>query len=124
MDNITKGICVYGYDSPHALAIQTSIETGIQEPITLISASGQEDKTLSDILQQHEHKKFQQQEPRIVVFFGFMDALIPQLLSLFPLDIPRPIFCCMTPSNQIWSFQTLIEHLLEEEHYMKTRFQP
>ena len=124
MDNITKGICVYGYDSSHALAIQADMEKGMQEPVSLISASGQEDKTLLDILQQHEHKKFQDQEPRIVVFFGYEDALIPRLLNLFPLDIPRPIFCCMTPSNQIWSFQTLIEHLLEEEHYMKTRSQP
>jgi hypothetical protein len=124
MDTITKGICVYGYDSPQALSIQASIKTGLHEPISLISASGQEDKTLLEILQQHEHKKFQQQEPRIVVFFHFEDALIPQLLNLFPLDIPRPIFCCATPSNQMWSFQTLIEQLLEEEHYMKTRSQP
>ena len=118
-----KSICVYGYNRDEAQTIQHALKIGIGEAINCVSASGKEDTILSDILTSSEDQTFTEDKTRIVLFYGFEDSMIPSLLQLFPPSVPRPIFCCLTSSNQSWRFQTLKKHLLEEQKAMHAQNQ-
>jgi hypothetical protein len=118
-----KGICVYGYTIDEAQMIQSALETTLNEHIGCVSASGKEQMILDDILKDQNRQEYKEGCPHIVLSFGFDDTMIPSLLHSFPPTIARPIFCCLTPSNQTWPFNVLIHHLLEEQKEMNAQNQ-
>jgi len=121
MNHVTKGLCVYGYNQEDINVIQHAISSFNDEPMQIISAIGMTDQTVDDIITNDDDHHFEDLMPHIVLFFGFDDTQISSILRYFPSEVPRPIFCCLTPTNQHWPFRKLMKHLIEEEKEMHTR---
>lgn len=116
---INKGILLYGYTENDAQFLQEAISETISDQILLKSASNQKERTIKEILDQHTGFSYQQNQPKIILFFGMDDTDIQCILSDFPGSINRPIFCGLTEHNINWKFEELIDHLLAEQEMMK-----
>jgi len=115
------GIMLYGYSAGQADAIRRSFYRLFSATTIVISASGREDMKVLDILEQGPADRFEEQETRVLVFLGFTQEQIGQVLKDFPNEggLPRPIFCTLTEQNIHWPMSRLVEHLTEEHNRMK-----
>ncbi len=115
------GILVYGYSADQADVIRRSFDRLFSAATIVISASGREQMTVMDILEQGPVDRFDEQETRILVFLGFSQEQIRQALQEFPPEggLPRPIFCTLTEQNVRWPLSRLLEHLTEEHNRRK-----
>lgn len=110
------GIVLYGYSEDMAGHILTFLKDAIGRDVTLVSASGREDDTVDEILDEDGAAVFEGREDRVLMFLGFDEREISLAMDRFPKggEIPRPIFCGLTEENHCWKFSYLLEHLLEE----------
>lgn len=119
MQQKNKGILIYGYNKTDAHFLQKTISDLLKDQIILESASNQEKKTVKEILDMHSGFCYEEDQPKIMLFFGMKDNSIQKILSHFPPTIKRPIFCGLTKHNINWEFKELIDHLLAEQEMMK-----
>ncbi len=113
-DTDPAAIMSYGYDEMQACAVKTSFNGLLARDIILISASGMEGSTVSDILDSAGSSAFHEMIDKIIMFIGFSDDEISRCIENFPRDIPRPIFCLLTEENIAWTTGQLLEHLKKE----------
>ena len=115
------GIIVYGYSAGQSDVIRHSFDRLFSATTIVISASGREELKVLDILEQGPLDRFEEKEPRVLVFLGFSQDQIRQALQDFPSDggLPRPIFCTLTEQNIHWPMSRFVEHLAEEHKQRK-----
>ena len=113
------GILLYGYDQNQAKTLHKHLMQLMDTEITLISASGRENDIVESIISEEDQGDFQDCAPKVLMFLGFSDAAINQVLDGFSTfqDITRPIFCGLTESNIKWPMKQLLNHLVEEQRY-------
>lgn len=121
VDEEIRGMLLYGFGKEclEVLEGYASAVTGVK--VEILSASGKEDKVLSDILDSGGSGVFHETGTRVLVFLGFTDDELSRFIDGYPSDVPRPIFCCLTAENINWSLDRLIDDLLEEDRYWKER---
>jgi len=117
------GIILYGYGEEDSTHIRNGISDLTRSEITLISASGSEDIVIMDILDEGGSKTFEDRDPKILMFLGFDDPTLSNVMSNFPgkEGLKRPVFCALTETNINWKISALIQDLLEEEAYWRNR---
>ena len=113
------GILLYGYGENQAKTLHKDLEQMMDTKISLISASGRENDIVESIISKDSQGEFHEGTPKVLMFLGFSDAAINQVLDGFSTfqDITRPIFCGLTKSNIKWPMKQLIDHLIEEQRY-------
>ncbi len=121
MNKDQPGILLYDYNEQDARQLKISIEEILSSDIIIKSASKRKKQTVDSILQEQTKLFYQDDEPKILLFFGMNDKQIHQVLGSFPEQINRPIFCGLTPSNIHWPFHELIQHLIAEQEMMKKK---
>ena len=120
MDKI--GILLYGYKQPDALSLQKAIEEAVGRKVALLSASGMENNTLGETLEEANCTRFEENETPVLIFLGFGDEEIKNTLRIATGEkVRRPIFCSLTKENIRWPLHVLIDHLKEEDMYWKNR---
>lgn len=110
------GIMLYGYREEDAALIQETVEEVLGEEVDLISAAGQEEKVVTDILERADSVNFEEQDIKVMMVLGFSEEQLDKALKGFPRreGLARPIFCVLTQHNARWPLMHLIEDLLEE----------
>jgi len=122
MDDEPRGGLIYGYGKDEALRLKDTLESLIERPVEILSATNREGLVVGDILDQEESGNTYQDSPvKFLMFLGFLDPEINAVMSGLPKDDRRPIFCGLTESNVAWPVAKLIEHLLEEKRYWADR---
>ncbi len=113
------GILLYGYDKNQAKVLHNHLEQLMDTEIQLISASGRENDVVESIISEECQGEFHEGIPKVLMFLGFSDAAINQVLDGFSTfhDITLPIFCGLTESNIKWPMKQLLDHLIEEQRY-------
>jgi hypothetical protein len=109
----------YGYPENQACGIKISFNGLLGRDIILISASGMDDLTVSEILDSAGSSAYHDVIDKIIMFIGFSDEEISKCIEAFPGDIPRPIFCLLTEENIAWTAGRLLEHLKKERDLWK-----
>ena len=107
------GVMIHGFSKEEAGIVLEFLEGLAGRKIMPISATGKEKLRVVEILNSPEWESFAAADPRIVMFLGFDDSQIGAAMKYFPLQ-PKPIFCSPTEQNLQWTFEYLVEHLLEE----------
>ena len=117
------GILLYGYSNDESVVIQDLIEKAVNNKIVIISGSQKENSKVIDILEQGPTDDFEDKDNKILVFLGFSENQLENVLNLFPKngEIKRPIFCGLTEQNINWTLDYLIEHLVEEDRYWSNK---
>lgn len=119
------GILLYGYSENDSKKIKKILEELMKDPIILISGSKKENVKVLDILEYGPDDNYEDKENKILLFLGFNDEQIDKVLQNFPdnieNEIQRPIFCGLTQENVNWTLEYLVEHLLEEDKYWKSK---
>ncbi len=113
------GIMLYGYTQEDAENIKKFVGELIGDDLILFSATEKEQVKIIDILKQGPASLFGDEKNKILMFLGFNNEQIGKVMRNFQscLNIERPIFCGLTEQNVGWTFQDLLEHLLEEERH-------
>mgnify|MGYP006279181023 CR=1 FL=1 len=114
-----KGILVYGYNQKEAYFLQKTFSQLLDSPVLLKSGTDLLNEKVHSILHKNTGFHYVDASPKIILFFSMTDSEIRTILSHFPEQVTRPIFCGLTPHNMQWEFQDLIEHLLAEKEMMK-----
>jgi hypothetical protein len=120
------GIMLYGYSEKDAAIVRERISQGAGCPIDILSAWGNEDSTVSSILDSGGSGRFSDGERKILMFLGFNDEALGKAMDDLR-GVPgvrRPIFCCLTEENINWKLSDLIKDLEEEDRYFKSRKDP
>jgi len=107
------GFLIHGFEKEDAEIILEFMKTFAGQEVYPMSATGLERKKVSAILNTASYENFASAEPRVFMFLGFNDDQISGAMKYFPIK-ERPIFCSLTEQNQHWTFDYLVEHLLEE----------
>lgn len=109
------GILIYGYKREDAFRIRDTFNRALNDAIFVISASGKEDRLITDILDNGPDDFYEEKEDKIIMFLAFNKEQVDAALNSFPSpDIARPIFCGLTVQNIQWILNHLIEHLKAE----------
>ncbi len=110
------GIMLYGYGEEHAMLIHGALEEVLGEEVELISAAGQEERVVSEILERADGVNFEEREAKVLMVLGFTDEQLETTLRSFPREegLERPIFCTLTQNNSRWPLLHLIEDLQAE----------
>jgi len=112
---VNIGIMLYGYDEPASGSIMTFLEKLTAKEIIGASASGREKERVTVIVGAPTWDAFEDKKNKILMFLGFSDDMLGSAMKHFPADLERPIFCALTDQNVNWTFDYLVEHLLEEK---------
>lgn len=115
------GFMIHGFSKNEAEHLQQFMEVLANQKVISISATGMEDQRVAQILDAARFDNFAAADPKILMFLGFQDNMIGAAMNHFPPDLGRPIFCSPTEQNLQWTFEYLVEHLLEEREAMKKR---
>lgn len=117
-----KHIVSYGYNLEEVNKLKKFLENKLDITLNIISASGKENLKIADILENSENELFEVRENRVLMFLDFLDEEIRYLLHNFSdINIPKPLFCVLTEHNINWSFDKLIEDLIEERKYFEEK---
>ena len=108
------GFMVHGFTKDQAEIVQEFLETLAGRKVIPISATGKEKLHVANILDAAAFEDFAAAEPKILMFLGFPDNVIGAAMKHFP-GTEKPIFCSPTEQNLQWTFEYLVEHLLEEQ---------
>ena len=119
-----KAFLYYGFTLDDALLVRDTISDAIGEDIDTISASGEEDSTIEDVLDRMPDARFDDAPVRFMMFLGFDDEDISASIKAFPKISKRPILCTLTENNLKWTVSALLEHLVEEDTRVKGRPAP
>ncbi|MDG6224319.1 MAG: DUF3783 domain-containing protein [Candidatus Thermoplasmatota archaeon] len=121
MDDEMRGMLLHGFGKEWlgSLGDHASAVTAVN--VEVLSASGLEERAMSEILDSGGSGVFHETGAKVLVFLGFTDNELSRFIDGYPSDVPRPIFCCLTAENVNWSFDRLIVDLLEEDRYWKER---
>jgi len=117
-------IILYGYEQDEATRLQHNLATLLQQEIEVLSASGMENATVTEIISMRPDRIFTSHPFKVLVFVDFEDPDIEKTVYNFPPDVTRPIFCGLTPDNVKWRFGYLLEHLLEEYRLWQQKKRP
>lgn len=114
---------LYGYKKSDALLIKNTIDGIFNTHILLVSGSDRESDVIEEIISDTVYDKFEDKEPKVLMFLGFDKNQINLTLTGFPgvEQVPRPIFCTLTESNVNWPLNQLLQHLVEERNYWKNK---
>ncbi|MCK5252284.1 MAG: DUF3783 domain-containing protein [Thermoplasmata archaeon] len=115
------GIMLYGYGEEDAAFIHEAVEEVLGEEVDLISAAGQEEKVVAEILERADSVNFEERDIKVMMVLGFSEEQLDTTLKGFPRreGLARPIFCVLTQHNTRWPLMHLIEDLLEERMAFK-----
>ena len=116
-----RGILIYGYDKKDATIIKKELSTILDESFILKSAIGRESEKIKHIIEESFENKLDDKKTKVVMFFNIDNFVIQSFLNSFPSEIPRPIFCALTEHNINWSFNSLLDHLLEEQAHWQNQ---
>jgi hypothetical protein len=110
------GIMLYGYGEEDAHLIHGTLEQALGEEVELISAAGQEERVVTEILERADSVNFEEQEVRVLMMLGFTEEHLETTLREFPKGegMVRPIFCTLTQHNARWPLLHLLEDLQQE----------
>ncbi|MCC7573378.1 MAG: DUF3783 domain-containing protein [Candidatus Methanofastidiosum sp.] len=120
-----KHVVVYGYSTAEVNKLKTFLENKLDISLNIISASEKEKITIADILENSENEIFKVKDTKVLMFLDFLDEEIRFLLYNFSdINIQKPLFCVLTEHNINWSFDKLIEDLIEErKHFEENKSQ-
>jgi hypothetical protein len=117
-----RALLFYGFQETDAKNAASALSVAIGIPIDIISASGNEEKRVSEILEDNQPPFFELKDASFVMFLGFDDSEILVALRNFPtLSAERPIFCTLTTNNISWTIAALAKHLIEEDKAVRGR---
>ena len=121
MEGEPLGIVLYGYDGEDAKFIKEGIEELMEKDVILISASGNGNSVIGELLERQPEGPWKQDEMKFLMFLGFDEEGFSTVMDRFPKKegLKRPIFCTLTQNNVRWTVKQLIEDLKEEEAYWK-----
>ena len=110
------GIMLYGYGEEDAQLIHRTLEEALEQEVELISAAGQEERVVTEILDRADSVNFEDREVKVLMMLGFSEDQLETTLREFPKveGLPRPIFCTLTQHNARWPLLHLIEDLQQE----------
>jgi hypothetical protein len=108
------GFMLHGFSRDEAELVNEFLTTLVGRKVIPISATGMEKLRVAEILNSASFSDFASSEPKILMFLGFGDDKIGAAMKHFPPDLGRPIFCSPTEQNLQWTFDYLVEHLMEE----------
>lgn len=108
-----KALMLYGYRAADIAAVTAAVSGAIGAPVTAFDASGLERSSVSEVLRGGCTPHAPACGTRFLMFVGFADTEILASMRAVTLE-PRPLFCCLTPSNVSWEIGTLASHLEEE----------
>ena len=114
MDESPIGFMLHGFSKDGAELVHEFLRTLAGREVIPISATGMEKQRVAEILDAAEFSNFASADPKILMFLGFEDGKIGAAMKHFPPDLGRPIFCSPTEQNMLWTFEYLVEHLMEE----------
>lgn len=115
------GVMLYGYGEEDAAFIHEAVEEVLGEEVDLISAAGQEEKVVAEILERADSVNFEERDIKVMMVLGSTEEQLDMTLKGFPRreGLARPIFCVLTQHNARWPLMHLIEDLLEERMALK-----
>jgi hypothetical protein len=113
-----KGIIVYGYAEDGLRNVTDDIRNAVDADIIVLDATGHENTAISEIIDGAVPGTGRPLGTKLVMFLGFGDGEIRSVLATFSV-VPRPIFCCLTESNYLWTISQLAEHLEAEHEEMR-----
>ena len=113
-----QGYLIYGFGKEEADLIAEFMRVLADKPLPGISATGMEKKKVQEILESAPYENFEPGETKLLMFIGMPDDRIGAAMKYFPQPLGRPIFCSPTEQNLQWTFEYLVEHLLEERAAM------
>ena len=108
------GFMIHGFSKDEAELVLEFLQTLAGRIVIPISATGMEEHPVAEILNKAAFDNFADSEPKILMFLGFGDDKIGAAMKHFPESLGRTIFCSPTEQNTMWTFEYLVEHLLEE----------
>ncbi len=115
-----KHVVIYGYNTEEVNKLKIFLENKLDISLNIISASEKEKMTIADILENSENEIFEVKDTKVLMFLDFLDEEIRFLLYNFSdINIPKPLFCVLTEHNINWSFDKLIEDLIEERKHFE-----
>jgi arsenate reductase-like glutaredoxin family protein len=108
----------YGYNQSEIEIIKEGMQNIFRNNFSIISMD--ENSTILDNLKNRKND-FTEQETKVLMLSGFSDKDVDKTLQNFPKTIKRPIFCLETKHNINWTFEKLLNDLLEEQTYFKNQ---
>jgi hypothetical protein len=118
-----KHIVLYGYGEKKSKLIHEELQKVLGFDIGFINAEGHEQETVNDIIDKAYNDKHEIRDLKILMFVDFTDEDIEKAMDQFPKakGLKRPIFCSKTEKNSEWTFEDLMDDLMEEELYFQDK---
>jgi hypothetical protein len=118
-----KYILLYGYGEEKAKLLIEGLKQAMGFDIDVINAEGHEEETVEDIISNKFTGPFEKRDMKVLMFVDFTDEEIDKAMDQFPKvkGLKRPIFCTPTEKNKEWTFDDLMDDLMEEELYFKEK---
>jgi hypothetical protein len=118
-----KHILLYGYGEEKAKLLIGGLKQALGFDIGVINAEGHEEETVEDIIKKEYTGAFEKRDMKVLMFVDFTDDEIDKAMDQFPKakGLKRPIFCTPTEKNKDWSFEDLMDDLMEEELYFQEK---
>lgn len=111
----------YGYEEDDAVKINEKLKESLECDLDMFSASASSNPIVKNIITENEKSEFEKLQNCFLMFLGFENDMISKVLSTFPKDVKRPLFCGATENNVDWNVNYLMEHLLEEQKEMEEK---
>jgi len=118
-----KHVLLYGYGEEKAKLLIEGLKQAMGFDIDVINAEGHEEETVDEIVKNEYTGAFEKRDIKVLMFVDFTDEEIDKAMDQFPKakGLKRPIFCTPTEENKDWSFEDLMDDLMEEELYFKEK---
>lgn len=123
LDMADKHILLYGYGEEKVKLLMVGLTQALGFDIDVINAEGHEEETVEDIIKNEYTGAFEKRDMKVLMFVDFTDDEIDKAMDQFPKakGLKRPIFCTPTEENKDWSFEDLMDDLMEEELYFQKK---
>lgn len=118
-----KHVILYGYDDAKAHLIIGGLKQAMGFDIFAINAEGHEEETVVEIIEKKYTGNYQKRDIKVLMFVDFTDEEIEKAMDGFPKakGLKRPIFCTPTEDNKDWTWEDLLDDLMEEELYFQEK---
>jgi hypothetical protein len=115
-------LLVWGFTNDEKSELDAALKE-VQAPPAMTIEKSQGHMPLKEILfTDHRGDSELVNNEKVVLFYNIPQKGIAFLMSLFKQKgLPRPIFAMVTEHSIQWTFDKLLEHLIEEKEEMKRR---
>lgn len=115
LDNL-KSLLIFGYSKEEIEKLENSYST-------IVISNEMANMKLKEIIEGFKFESNEKELPRekVVILNNFSDKELPEIIKLIKSIDPETILAVVTPTSINWTFNDLLEHLIEEREWYKKR---